>query len=85
MERGYHDAEVDQIHRLLRELPGGGGETTGGAFVGAVTDAVDALLVKDVLAAEMFDALYGPVEPCIPHAGLQSAPAVAHTRWVGLN
>jgi len=85
MERGYHDAEVDGIHHLLRELPGGWDERTAGAFVRAVTDAVDALLVKDVLAAEMFDALYGAVEPAIPHAGLQTAPAGAHTRWAGLN
>ncbi|HEX8674195.1 MAG TPA: hypothetical protein VF710_20020 [Longimicrobium sp.] len=85
MERGYHDAEVDRIHRLLREPPGGWDEATAGAFARAVTDALDALLVKGVLEAEMFDVLYGAIEPSIPHAGLQAAPLGVHTRWAGLN
>ncbi len=85
MERGYHDAEVDRIHRLLRELPGGWNDSAAGAFVRAVIDAVDALLMRDVLAPEMFDALYAPVEPFIPLAGLQDAPASTQTRWAGLN
>ena len=85
MERGYHDPEVDQIHQLVRELPGGWDEPTDAAFVRAITDAVDALLVKEVLAAEMFDVLYHSVEPSIPHAEFQAAPAGAHTRWAGLN
>lgn len=85
MERGYRDPEVDGIHHLLRELPGGWDEPTAGAFVRAVTDALDALLVKDVLAPEMFDALYAPVEPSIPHAGLQRTPAGANTRWARLS
>lgn len=85
MERGYRDREVDAVHHLLRNLPGGWAEPNAGAFVRAVTDALDALLLVDVLAPEMFDALYAPAEPSIPHASLQAAPAGAHTRWGGLN
>ncbi|HLL83647.1 MAG TPA: hypothetical protein VK420_13370 [Longimicrobium sp.] len=82
MERGYRDAEVDRIHHLLREIRG---DSTAGGFVRAVTDAVDALLLRDVLAAEMCDALYGPVEPCIPLAAIRADRPGAHTRWAALN
>ena len=85
LERGYHDAEVDRIHHLLRERPGGWDHPAASPFERAVTDAMDALLLKDVLAAEMFDALYGPMEPSIPHAGLQAAPAGVPTRSAGLD
>jgi hypothetical protein len=81
MERGYHDAEVDRIHHLLRELPRDWDPSTARAFVRAVADAMDALLVRDVLAAEAFAALYAPVEPFIPHAGLQAA--AVPTPWAG--
>lgn len=42
-------------------------------LVRAVADACDALLVRDLLAPEMFDALYAPAESVVP------------TRWIGLN
>lgn len=88
MERGYHDPEVDRIHHLLRDIPReqDWDERTSASFVRAVTDALEALLVKEILAPEMFDALYSAMEPSIPQADLNTAPAAgAQSRWPGLN
>ncbi len=88
MERGYHDPEVDRIHHLLRDIPRkqGWDERTSASFVRAVTDALDALLLREMLAPEMFAALYSAMEPSIPRADLSTAPATgAQSRWPGLN
>ena len=88
MERGYPHAEMELIHALLREISRvhGWDESTSASFVRAVADALDALLVRDLLAPEMFEALYAPIEATIPQAELGAASASGtHARWPGLN
>lgn len=69
------DPEADRVRAFIRALGGNGAE--------AAACALDALRVRGVLAPEMFDALYAPLEPVIPFDGLEAVPASAAPRWAG--
>ena len=78
-DAGHRVPEVDRVRRFLRALPATFGWNEGEAApaVRAATDALDALRMRDVLAPEMFGALYARLEPALPFAGLGAAPAAA--------
>jgi hypothetical protein len=79
---------LDAVQHALRQGPAarGWGDEEAAAFLRAAAAAVDALQLRDVVAPEMFVALYAPLEPLAPFADLDAAPASAGpSRWTGLN
>lgn len=76
--KGRHSlGEIQTTHRLIHQIPirrGWDAETTL-AFAGAVGNAADALLLRDIEAPVVFDTLYDAVNPKIPVAEIHVALA----------